>query len=178
MQRAAYASKTFSVGIATRVPQMMWTELTKAVFRLWCCISWIWHGRTRQYIFFLPHLLPCSSLSPHLLSFPIDFFSEEEKQHKNPTQTLPSATTPAVLTADPEFQLWIKSTNLLSFYAACLAHVAFAYDPDFNSGDLCFRNRKERNTSPKESKSCPLTFSAFGFSVHLTWPDRSGEEKH
>lgn len=34
--------------------------------------------------------------------------------------------------------------------------------------DLCFRNRKERNTLPKESKSCPLTFSAFGFSVHLT----------
>lgn len=67
--------------------------------------------------------------------------------------------------------------SILSFYAACLTHAASTCDLDFfKTGDLSFP--KERNTLPKKSKSCHLTFSAFGFSVYLTWPDRSGEEKN
>jgi len=44
-----YANKTFSVGIATWVPQMMWTKMTKAIFCQWCYISRIQYFRTRQH---------------------------------------------------------------------------------------------------------------------------------
>lgn len=62
---------------------------------------------------------------------------------------------------------------LCSLSEPCCFHMWSRF---FKTGDLCFP--KERNTLPKESKCCRLTFSAFGFSAHLTWPDRSGEERN
>lgn len=62
--------------------------------------------------------------------------------------------------------------NILSFHAGCLTmllpHMIL------KRADLCFL--RERSALPKKSK-CLLTFSALGFSVYVTSPDRSGEER-
>lgn len=170
----AEANRTLSVGIATCILQMMGTKLTKAAFCQRYYISWIQYVRSRQCIFFL-------SLTSFLtLLFVFTRCLSPSFSYPNRVNTQTQAK-PFLLE-----QCWqhaycrylISTMNKGAFYHFMQPVMLPPLIQIFKSGDLCFPNRNERSSSPKESKCCQLTFSAFGFSVHLTRPDRSGEEKN
>lgn len=174
----ACANKTFSVGIATRVPQMMWTKLTKAVFCQRCYISRIQYFRTRQHFFFPspPSLLLFLSL-PGV--FPHHFLCSREETTDKPKPNPLQCNHPGSriqLTTDTYFQLCIKGTEIFCHFMQLVWSMLLPRAIQIVLKLVIFAFQK-RNTLPKESKCRHLTFSAFGFSVYVTWPDRSGEEK-
>lgn len=138
----------------------MGTKLTKAAFCQWCYISWIQYVRTRQsYIFlsltsFLTLLLVFTRCLSPSLSYP----------NRLNTQTQAKSFLLQQCWQRAYCRYLISIMNKGAFYHFMLPHLIQI----FKSGDLCFPNRNERSNSPKESKCCHLTFSAFGFCVHLT----------
>lgn len=165
----AYASKTFSVGIATRVPQMMWTKLTKAVFYQWCYISWIQYFRTRQhvYIFFF-------SLTSFLAALPLFTWhlssSDSPLKRRNNWQTK-SFPMQHHWQWDPTHYGHLISTvykghrHILSFCAACLAHAASTCDTGFFLNWWCLLSKREKYLTKREQMLALDLFSIWILSV-------------